>query len=233
MVKRKGSFLVIALLLTLWFPRMLPGAEHFISSDQVDLVTLLPPPPVVGSTQAEAEIAEIIQLQKTESPEEKASAVADNRLSVFQLAAGVLGPKFSAENLPLTARFFERLGKEGGSPVGAAKSFWGKPRPFLVSKEIKPCAEASGGSYPSGHTTFSYLSAVILADMVPEKKKEIFDRAAQYARHRMVCGVHYRSDVEAGRTAGTVLAAFAMQSPSFRGEYETVRQEVRKVLGYE
>jgi hypothetical protein len=35
--------------------------------------------------------------------------------------------------------------------------------------------------------------------MVPEKASAIFDRAALYANNRAVAGVHYPTDVEAGR----------------------------------
>ena len=31
-------------------------------------------------------------------------------------------------------------------------------------------------SYPSGHTTFGALSAILLAQMVPEKHVELFER---------------------------------------------------------
>jgi acid phosphatase (class A) len=48
----------------------------------------------------------------------------------------------------------------------------------------------------------------------------------------MVCGVHYRSDVEAGQIAGAVIAAFAMQNPRFGKDYEEARRELRKVLGF-
>jgi acid phosphatase (class A) len=67
--------------------------------------------------------------------------------------------------------------------------------------------------------------------MVPEKTVQIFERVSQYARNRMVCGVHYRSDIEGGRIAGTVIAAFAMQNPEFKKEFDMVRKEIRKTFG--
>jgi hypothetical protein len=44
-----------------------------------------------------------------------------------------------------------------------------------------------------------YLLAFIMAQIVPEKKQEILDRAADYAHNRVVCGVHYPTDTEASR----------------------------------
>ncbi len=102
----------------------------------------------------------------------------------------------------------------------------------MVNSEVKACSEhASSGAYPSGHSTSGYLTAIVLADMIPEKRAEFFERAARYARNRMVCGVHYRSDIEAGQIGGTVIAAFAMQNPRFLRDYAEARKEVRKVLG--
>ncbi|HYA14593.1 MAG TPA: hypothetical protein VEF33_09675, partial [Syntrophales bacterium] len=64
----------------------------------------------------------------------------------------------------------------------------------------------------------------------PEKKAEIFARAGQYGYHRMVGGVHYRSDIEAGRISGTVIAAIMMQHPDFQEEFSRARNEIRRIL---
>jgi acid phosphatase (class A) len=101
----------------------------------------------------------------------------------------------------------------------------------MLSQKIKPCVRLSrSGAYPSGHATFGYLSGIVLANMVPEKRAEIFTRAGQYSYHRMVGGVHYRSDIEAGRISGTVVAAIMMQNPNFQEEFSKARSEVRRVL---
>jgi acid phosphatase (class A) len=156
----------------------------------------------------------------------------DDKISVFQFASAILGPKFTLANLPLTEEFFRHLAKDGISIFNVAKERWNRTRPFLVSTEVKACSDyAASGAYPSGHSIFGYMTAIVLADMVPEKKAEFFERAAQYAGNRMVCGIHYRSDIEAGRIGGTVIAAFAMQNPRFQKEFEGVRKEVRKTLG--
>jgi len=232
MTNRKGFILWAVIVLTLISAQAISAEANFVSREQVDLVKLLAPPPSDRSPQTQAEILELIQIQKIRTPQEKTLAVSDDKLSVFQFASAILGPKFTWENLPLTENFFKRLAKDGISIFTVAKEKWNRTRPFLVSTEVKSCSDhAASGAYPSGHSTFGYLTAIVLADMVPEKKVELFERAAQYAGNRMVCGVHYRSDIEAGRIGGTVIAAFAMQNPQFRKEFEEVRKEVRKTLG--
>lgn len=72
---------------------------------------------------------------------------------------------------------------------------------------------------------------VVLAAMVPEQRAAIFARTAEFAESRLICGVHYRSDIEAGRIAGTVLAALAMTDPSFTGAFAAAKAELRAALG--
>jgi len=55
-------------------------------------------------------------------------------------------------------------------------------------------------SYPSGHTTYGYTGALILAMLVPERYPQMIARAAEYGNDRIIIGAHYAMDVLAGRT---------------------------------
>ena len=55
-------------------------------------------------------------------------------------------------------------------------------------------------SFPSGHTTYGYTGAVLLAVLVPERYPEMMVRAAEYGNDRIIIGAHYAMDVIAGRT---------------------------------
>jgi len=228
----KRYILLPAIILLLFSTQAFSGG-NYVSREQVNLTVLLAPPPADNSPQTAAEIAELAQIQKIRTPEEKTSAVADRDLSVFQLASGIFGPKFKAQNLPLTSKLFEHLSEDGISIFVYAKNHWNRSRPFVVSSEVKSCFDdVSSGSYPSGHSTLGYLQAIVLANMVPEKSDQLFERASQFARNRMVCGVHYRSDIEGGRIAATVIAAFAMQNPEFKKEFAPAKKEIRKTFGF-
>ena len=67
--------------------------------------------------------------------------------------------------------------------------------------------------------------------MVPEKTAAIFDRAALFAHNRVVAGVHYPSDVEAGRISGAVIDNVLLHDPHFMADFATARTEVRHALG--
>ena len=75
------------------------------------------------------------------------------------------------------------------------------------------------------------MMGIILSDMVPEKRAEIMARAADYAHNRVVGGIHYPSDIEAGKISGSVIAAVLLSRPDFKAEYEVARSELRSDLG--
>ena len=69
--------------------------------------------------------------------------------------------------------------------------------------------------------------------MLPEKQLQIYGRADIYRYNREIGGVHHPSDIEAGRIAGTVIAAFLLQDKAFQTEFANSRIEVRKILHLE
>ena len=113
-----------------------------------------------------------------------------------------------------------------------AKKGFGRPRPPVVNEQIKPLIKLSkSGAYPSGHTTNGTAIAIVLAKMLPEKKDEMMARAKDYAWSRIIVGVHYRSDLDAGYASGALMAQALMQNADFQKEFEPAKAELRKALG--
>ena len=203
---------------------------NFLQQDVLDLSAILAPPPANDSATTKAELAEIHRVQAKATDAERKQAVADIAEDIFVFKSA-LGDKFTADKLPIAAAFFAHVESAEGEFVGPAKAFWNRPRPPFVDSTIEPCEKAKNtGAYPSGHSTSGHLLAIVLAKMVPEKRDTIFKRVEEYAHNRIVCGVHYPSDVEAGRISGAVIAALLMQNASFQSEFAPARAEVRKLL---
>jgi acid phosphatase (class A) len=55
-------------------------------------------------------------------------------------------------------------------------------------------------------------------------------RADEYSFNRVVAGVHYPSDVEGGKLAGTALAAFLFASARFQPDFAEAKKELREAL---
>jgi len=207
-------------------------AKPFVTDRQVNLLLLLPPPPANDSAQTKAELAEVLSLQVTRTPEMEQAAIADVTEDVWRFS-NVMGPKFAAADLPVFSAFFDRVVATEGAVVDPAKDVWKRPRPHQLSDLVKPAVKLSNsGSYPSGHATVGTLMGIVLSDMVPEKRAEIMARAWQFANNRVIGGIHYRSDIEMGRIAGTVIAYDLLQRPDFVAEYEPAKAELRHALGY-
>jgi acid phosphatase (class A) len=145
----------------------------------------------------------------------------------------VMGKRFASANLPLLAALSDRMESEGSAASHALKREFKRPRPYQFDSTLHPVCEtvAQPNSYPSGHSIVSYLDAFILIRMVPEKSREILERADDYAHNRMVCGVHYASDLAAGRAVAYVLFGYLMATPRFQNDLAAARAETRNRLG--
>jgi acid phosphatase (class A) len=88
-------------------------------------------------------------------------------------------------------------------------------------------------SYPSGHATVGAMMAILLAGMVPEQRDALFARGWEYGDSRVLSGVHFPSDVEAGRVLGTLLIAMMEQDTGFHADLLAARRELRAALGYQ
>ena len=206
-------------------------AQPYLTPAQVDLVALLPPPPAPGSPDAEADMAAVLYVQSTRTPEQAAQTVHDAVETVFVQFTETLGPAFTAATLPRVAALFERLGETEGAVVDPAKQAFGRKRPFLANADVHPSLPlSSSGSWPSGHATRVTLAAIVLAKMLPEQRRAIFDRAQGYAWNRVVSGLHYPSDVLAGGRSGTAIAAVLLQDAAFQAAYAPARAELRAAL---
>jgi acid phosphatase (class A) len=202
--------------------------KPFITGKEIDLSLLLAPPPANDSAQAKAELAEVLRLQVTRTPDMVAQAQADEARNVWRFAA-VMGPGFKRERLPLVDAFFKRLVDSGDAVVDPYKDMWKRPRPPQYSDLVRPIVKLSKApSYPSKHATDATLMGIVLSNMVPEKRAEIMARAADYAHNRVVGGIHFPSDIEAGRITGTVIAARLQTQADFNAAFEAARAELRR-----
>ena len=223
--------LLAAVLLAMLAHAAQAGSTYYIDPTQTDLVHILAPPPARDSDEGKADLAAVLAAQASRTDVEVKSAQADSEASVFRFA-DVMGPEFRAENLPFATTFFKNVYSDDSQAIAAAKTYFDRPRPFVAEHDVKPIIEqAPNASYPSGHATFAYVTAILLADMVPEKAAAIFGRAAILAHNRVVAGVHYPTDVEAGRISGSVIDNVLLHEPRFMVDFGKAREEVRHALG--
>ena len=203
----------------------------FITPDRLDLTKILAPAPASNSEQQKRDLAAVLDVQKTRTEAESQRALADASASTF-IFADVLGPNFNAERVPAVAALFNKIRGDAVVAFSAGKGVWNRPRPFVASTEVHSLGEQpQGSSYPSGSSTVGYLTAIILADMVPEKAAALYARGRELGDDRVILGVHFPSDIEAGRLAATGLAAALMLDSAFLKEFTAAKAELRQALG--
>lgn len=206
----------------------LAGA-HFVSPDALDIAALITPPPAADSLVTRAELEAVLLLQELRTPAQAARANEIEHETLFGFAADAVGPWFTADALPRTAALFA-LVREDFIPVNrAAKALWPRRRPPFVDARIRPCVETTdSGAYPSGHGIQSSLWAALLAELLPEHAAAFAARAAETRRMKLLSGVHYPSDLEAGRVLGEALAREMLRSPGLQTQLQAARAEIAR-----
>jgi len=224
--------IVIALMAVLAAPAF-AAEPNFAGPVQTHGQWILPAPPAADSATTKAELAELHRIQSSRTSEEEAQANADAADESLFIYKTVLGEKFNAAALPVTAAFGKRVQHDEGVNTDPLKQVFKRVRPYNVDKSLKPACKATpkDNSYPSGHSTAGYMAALTLIDMVPEQRDAILARADAYARNRLVCGVHYPSDIAAAKLLAYSTHAVMETNPQYQAELAAAKAELRKQLG--
>jgi acid phosphatase (class A) len=222
---------LFALAFAVLFPASAFAREPiFVTPDQSRSGQILATPPATDSETTKAELAELHRIEAERTETEAAAAKLDDENETIFLFKNVMGEKFTAENLPA---FATRVRNDEGLNSDAAKSDFHRDRPYNLDKTLHPVCKTKtkDDAYPSGHASSGYLLGLTLIDLVPEKRDAILARAEDYAHGRLVCGVHYPSDLPASKLVAYTVHAIMEANPQYRKEMEAARAELRKALG--
>lgn len=205
-----------------------------------DSLALLPPPPAEGSAASGQDAALNQSVLALQGSARYRLAAADNDLS-FPAAAGTFscaaGIPITQSQTPFLYQLLRRTLVDAGLSTYAAKNHYQRRRPFLENGATTCIDEdererlVADGSYPSGHTAIGWAWALILAELVPHRSDEILARGLAFGESRMICNVHWPSDVAAGRTVGAAAVARLHANEAFRSDLSRARREVEAVKG--
>jgi acid phosphatase (class A) len=175
-----------------------------------------------------------------------AAAVKLNKTARFELAAKdadlffpqapnsfacALGAVISEEKTPRLYHLLLRALVDGGLSTYKAKIKYNRMRPFTINNAPICTPEDEkilrhDGSYPSGHTALGWTWALILAELAPDKADAILARGLAYGESRIICNVHWNSDVVAGRIMGSSTFARMHNSPEFIADMKAAKAEL-------
>jgi acid phosphatase (class A) len=205
----------------------------YVPAAQIHADIILPTPPAGDSTTTHAELAELHRIEAARTPAQAARAQADEHDETLFVFRDVLGDGFTADRLPLTAALSAHVKQQEDEISAPLKSAFQRVRPYNQDKTLHPVCKTKtkNDSYPSGHSLAGYLAALTLVDLVPEKRDAILARADEYAHNRMVCGVHFASDVQASRLLAYATHSAMLQNAAYQQKEAAARGELRKALG--
>ena len=200
-------------------------------------LVLLPSPPAAGSA----------ALMCDEEASRKALALRGTpRWTLAKEDANLMFPQaagaFScALNAPITEQdtphlyiLLRRTLVDAGHSTDAAKGHYHRIRPFVVNKEPTCAPEdekflKTNGSYPSGHAALGWAWALILGEIAPDRTDAILARGRVFGESRVICNVHWESDVIEGRFTGAGTVARLHADPAFRADLEAAKTELAAV----
>lgn len=141
-----------------------------------------------------------------------------------------LGTSLDVAKQPILIRLLLRASTDSDNLSRTAKTAFARKRPFLradgdicIAREQWLIDQAS---YPSGHAATGWLWGLILSELAPDQSARLMSRARSFGESRVVCGVHYASDVEAGRDVAAASLARLRTDPAFMADLAVARREL-------
>ena len=205
-------------------PPMLPnfGQVQMWAMTREDLVSERPPaPPSTSSSQMEQELAEVKSVVQGLTKEQLAIAQFWNDgVSTYtppghwnDIATEYIRDARMSE--VRAARAFALLNMamhDAGVACWDAKFFYFNPRASQLDPGIKTTIGMPNfPSYTSGHSTFSAAAATVLSYLFPGGAASFDAMKDEAAISRLYGGIHYRSDIEVGKTHGQQIAAYTVR----------------------
>ena len=214
---------------------MATKAVGYLAADAVpDSLALVPAPPAAGSAGFALDEQVSREARALRDTPRFAQAHRDAELGFPEGAnqfACAIGLDVDAQKTPALYRMLERSRIDASAATRAAKHHYQRARPFMVNGEPTCTPEdeeglRKNGSYPSGHTSIGWAWALILSEIVPERADAIQARGRNYGESRLVCNVHWQSDILEGRFMGAAAVARLHDNADFNRDLLAARKEI-------
>jgi acid phosphatase (class A) len=193
-----------------------PQRPYYLTGNE-DAWPAFPPKPVLGSPTDQLDLSITLSLQVSRTQDQKDEAIRDRVYSIT-LVTDVIDADF-ATKYPNTFKVLANADIDAYFVTAMLKKANGRLRPFDQHPTlVTPLFTAGDFSYPSGHASGTELQARILGELFPAQRDALLKRARQVADGRVVAGVHYTSDTEAGLALGDLLFTQLEARPEFQNE---------------
>jgi len=222
-----------------------PNRYLFASPDLKKLGFDLPPPPLAPKD-SDASLIDLDQVRAAQLADGPAKAEAFDDAEAYLYE--VLLPRFSTAagrsltitRRPILAHMLRWLVADVDfykvkETVGADGTHYFRARPFIEDSSIKPCDQSymtvpgkpndSDSSYPSGHAAHGYVAGLLLSTVMPDRGGTILARGVRFGTNRIICGVHFPTDVAMGQRYARFIFSQASNEPAFKDDLACALEE--------
>jgi acid phosphatase (class A) len=208
----------------------------YLSTHPVDFRAVLSGPPVADSILDQMDQRAVRRFQSVDEVRWHV-AEADDRF-VYPRFDEALGRPIDRKSSPAVVELLNRAVRDVSATTFEAKGYFSRPRPFERMQLAHVCGEAAaprpgphptkGSSYPSGHSAYGWAVAMVLARVAPDRGPALMARAAEYAESRLICGVHFPTDVYAGQTLAAAVVNELDSSSEFQKDIARAKAELHR-----
>jgi acid phosphatase (class A) len=202
--------------------------------DRPDALVMIPPPPPPGSARLAADVELYRESLRWRNTPRWRLATSDadvqfpHAANIFSCAAGI---RIAESTTPRLYSLLQRVIVDAGKSTAAAKKKYDRTRPFVLygQSTCVPDDEAilkTNGGYPSGHSSLGWAWALVLAELIPQRADAILSRGYEFGQSRVVCGVHWQTDVDAGRLIASAVVAKLHSNPEFLANLRDASSEI-------
>ena len=145
------------------------------------------------------------------------------------------GLEINEKNTPVLFEILRKIKLDSRYSTQTAKKHYNRERPYAYFN-VSTCTPDEENtknqfvSYPSGHTTIGWTYALVLAELRPDRQSEILKRGIEFGQSRVICNMHWQSDVDAGRLMGAAQYARLQADPVFKTDMQKAKLEVQSLI---
>ncbi len=212
-----------------------PGGQTtgYLTAADLSGKDILPGPPSAGSAYDVADRANYDATRSLEGSARWKLAQQDNDLwqgGALKRFSCAMGKEVSQQATPVAWRLLHKIELDVRTLGTPAKNHFDRKRPALGNdKPICVPREKwleTNASYPSGHSMVAWSWALILTEAMPAKADALLRLGQESGDSRVICGVHYPSDVEAGRVLSAGMVARLHAEPAFNADLAALKREL-------
>lgn len=209
---------------------------YLTGDDVVNSLEFLPAPPDEDSELYAYDVARYFWGKSQRYTDRGTQAVADaetnNLLANFSEAFGY---ELSWENTPCIYYLITHMREDAGDlATELAKDYYMRKRPYVIYDDATQTPWMANylkdnGSYPSGHASIGFATALVLSEINPARATQIMKRGYDFGESRVIMGFHFESDVIAGRMVGAAVVPVLHSNAQFLSDLQDAKDEFQRI----